>query len=221
MAGSRRRARGAHSLVGGTAGRLIPVPPPDTDKIIIVSPFVDKTFLARQKSVESNSTQRVLLTTMREIERAGPLLSGFDDLLVLDAPDYPARDPLPDAEEGAAPASSTVEADEEEEIGRGLHAKLLFMRSRQRRRLWLGSANATMRAWSGRNVEVMAQLLINEGVEKGLMALLGSARNSSPHQRTNICLTMRSSRTKLSSAHVHRLLRGGRRASQLRVICCF
>src|SRR5262249_10228082 len=58
----------------------------------------------------------------------------------------------------------------------GLHAKLLFIRSGQTRRLWLGSANATMRAWTGRNAEGTADLLITESVEKGLKALLDSAR---------------------------------------------
>ena len=66
--------------------------------------------------------------------------------------------------------------EEEEEVGRGLHAKLLFMRSGRKRTLWLGSANATMRAWTGRNVEVTAELTVSESVEKGLTALLGSAR---------------------------------------------
>ena len=76
----------------------------------------------------------------------------------------------------ASAPDSDVAEDEEEEVGRGLHAKLLFMRSGQKRRLWLGSANATMRAWTGRNAEVTAELLVTEPVEKGLRALLGSAR---------------------------------------------
>jgi hypothetical protein len=40
----------------------------------------------------------------------------------------------------------------------------------------LGGANATLRAWTGRNAEVTAELLVTEPVEKGLKALLGSAR---------------------------------------------
>ena len=50
------------------------------------------------------------------------------------------------------------------------------MRSGRKRTLWLGSANATMRAWTGRNAEVTAELLVTELIEKGLKALLGSAR---------------------------------------------
>src|SRR3546814_21045743 len=40
----------------------------------------------------------------------------------------------------------------------------------------LGSANATRRAWSGRNAEATLELRITEGVEVGLKALVGAAR---------------------------------------------
>ena len=141
-----------------------------------VSPFIDKNFLARLAPQATKPMRRVLLTTMREIERIGPSLAAFDVLLALDAPDYPIGDPEPDPQSAASVPDSAVAEDEEEEVGRGLHAKLLFMRSGQKRRLWLGSANATMRAWTGRNAEVTAELLVTEPVEKGLRAFLGSAR---------------------------------------------
>ena len=160
----------------GSGGQPIPVPPVGTDEVVVVSPFIDKNFLAQQVSQVTKPMRRVLLTTMREIERIGPSLTVFDDLLALDAPDYPIGDPEPDPQSAASAPDSGVAEDEEEEVGRGLHAKLLFMRSGQKRRLWLGSANATMRAWSGRNAEVTAELLVTEPVEKGLRALLGSAR---------------------------------------------
>jgi hypothetical protein len=70
--------------------------------------------------------------------------------------------------------------DEGEQLGRGLHAKLLFVRSGRKRTLWVGSANATMRAWTGRNAEVMAELLVTEPIEKGLKVLIGSARLVDP-----------------------------------------
>lgn len=160
----------------GTGNQHVPVPPTGTDEIVVVSPFVDKNFLARQKSDGAKPARRVLLTTMREIERVGPSLAAFDDLLALDAPDYPVGDPEPDPQLAASSADFDPVDDEEEEVGRGLHAKLLFMRSGRKRTLWLGSANATMRAWSGRNAEVVSELLITEPVEKGLRVLLGSAR---------------------------------------------
>ncbi len=160
----------------GIGGLQAPIIPPGADEIVVVSPFVDKTFLSAKVLKGSSGAKRVLLTTMREIERMGPSLASFDELLALDAPDYPIGDPeLKQAH--AAPASEAdVAENEEEEIGRGLHAKLLFVREGRRRTLWLGSANATMRAWTGRNAEVTAKLHVTGVVEKGLKALINSAR---------------------------------------------
>ena len=158
----------------GTGGLQAPVPPARADEIVIVSPFIDKNFLAGQ--VSKTPARRVLLTTMREIERIGPSLSSFDELLALDAPDYPIGDPEPEQAHSVPTSAADAADDEEEEIGRGLHAKLLFVRAGRKRTLWLGSANATMRAWTGRNAEVIAELQITEALEKGLRVLLGSAR---------------------------------------------
>lgn len=160
----------------GTGNMAVPVPGTSTDEIVVVSPFIDKTFLDQQAAHGSKPARLVLLTTIREIERIGPSLAAFDDLLVLDAPDYPVGDPEPDADIAVAASDRDPSDGGEGELGRGLHAKLLFMRAGQRRRLWLGSANATMRAWTGRNVEVTAELVVTEPVERGLKALTGSAR---------------------------------------------
>lgn len=158
----------------GSGDLQAPVPTAGADEIVVVSPFIDKSFLAGQVSNGPTPARRVLLTTMREIERGGPSLSSFDDLLALDAPDYPIGDPEP--EHPVSTSETEAAVDEEEEIGRGLHAKLLFVRAGRKRTLWLGSANATMRAWTGRNVEVTAELHVAEALEKGLKALLGLAR---------------------------------------------
>lgn len=160
----------------GLGDQPVPVPPAGTDEVVVVSPFVDKSFLARQIPKGAKPARCVLLTTMREIERIGPMLAAFDDLLALDAPDYPISDLEPDPPSSASGANVGSDEEEEEEVGRGLHAKLLFIRSGRKRTLWLGSANATMRAWTGRNAEVTAELLVSEPVERGLKALLGSAR---------------------------------------------
>lgn len=158
----------------GTGGLQAPVPPAGADEIVVVSPFIDKNFLAGQ--VSKTPARRVLLTTMREIERIGPSLSSFDELLALDAPNYPIGDPEPEQAHPVPTSAADAADDEEEEIGRGLHAKLLFVRAGRKRTFWLGSANATMRAWTGRNAEVIAELQITEALEKGLRVLLGSAR---------------------------------------------
>lgn len=160
----------------GSGDQPLPMLSPGTEEIVVISPFVDKTFLSRLR-VEGKKPRRVLLTTMREIERIGPALGAFDQLLALDAPDYPPADQLSEPQVTATELDNKGVANgEEEELGLGLHAKLLFVRSGQKRRLWLGSANATMRAWTGRNVEVVAELRISEPVERGLKALLGSAK---------------------------------------------
>lgn len=160
----------------GSGREGVPVPPGGADDLVVVSPFIDKTFLSRQMPKGAKPARCRLLTTMREIERIGPSLSVFDELLALDAPEYPAGDIGSDSQ--APPSDDDVDAagDEEGETGRGLHAKLLFVRCGRKRTLWLGSANATMRAWTGRNAEVTAELRISELVERGLNALLGSAR---------------------------------------------
>src|SRR3546814_4979336 len=152
----------------------IPTPPARTDEILIVSPFVDKAFLAAQMPPGKDKPSRTLLTTMREIDRVGPSLRAFDSLLALDGPDYPIADPEP-ADSAAALGEQDDAADEEQQIGRGLHAKLLFWRTGRSRTLWLGSANATRRAWSGRNAEATLELRITEGVEVGLKALIDAA----------------------------------------------
>ncbi|WP_316191851.1 MULTISPECIES: phospholipase D family protein [unclassified Bradyrhizobium] len=160
----------------GSGGLQVPTPSAGADEIVVVSPFIDKSFLAAQVSKEPALARRVLLTTMREIERLGPSLSSFDELLALDAPDYPTGDPELEQAHPLLTSETAGPDDEEEEIGRGLHAKLLFVRAGRKRTLWLGSANATMRAWTGRNAEVVAELHVTEALEKGLKALLGSAR---------------------------------------------
>ncbi|UIK06212.1 phospholipase D family protein [Neorhizobium galegae] len=133
---------------------------------------MDAGFLRHVAKTASRSG-RQLLSTRFEIERLAATCRIFGDSLALDAPDYP-----PSAFESSdlvhpTPASA---AEEGEELGRGLHAKLLHIRQGDRRRLWMGSANATQRAWSGRNVEIIAELSIDESVEAGLMSLVAEAR---------------------------------------------
>ena len=89
----------------GLGDQPIPVPPAGTDEVVVVSPFVDKSFLARQIPKGAKPARCVLLTTMREIERIGPTLAAFDDLLALDAPDYPISDPEPDPQSSASDAN--------------------------------------------------------------------------------------------------------------------
>src|SRR3546814_6561476 len=86
----------------------IPTPPARTDEILIVSPFVDKAFLAAQMPPGKDKPSRTLLTTMREIDRVGPSLRAFDSLLALDGPDYPIADPEPRSEEHTSELQSLM-----------------------------------------------------------------------------------------------------------------
>lgn len=88
------------------------------DEIVIVSPFVDQRFLARQTSDRKKQGRYVLLTTIREIERIGPTLASFDELLALDAPEYPAGDMDPELPDSNGQSEEARVNDEEEEIGR-------------------------------------------------------------------------------------------------------
>ncbi|VVO67785.1 hypothetical protein PS858_01130 [Pseudomonas fluorescens] len=160
----------------GNGTLALPTPRDDTEAVVVVSPFIDHAFLSALALPMDKPRRRVLLSTLREIERAGPSLPAFYELLALDAPDYPLADAPSEEQSASEQVNDGERPAEEEAVGNGLHAKLLFMRSGQQRWLWLGSANATMRAWSGRNVEVMARLRIDKQVEQGLLALLGSAR---------------------------------------------
>lgn len=154
----------------GDGAWSLPDLPSRVDAVTVVSPFLDAGFLAHVRKTECAPGGRRLLSTLLEIERLAGTCATFGELLALDAPDYPAASvPTRDHEE-------TVALSEGEEIGRGLHAKLLHIRQGERRRFWVGSANATRRAWTGRNVEIIAELSVDEAVEAGLLELLRSAR---------------------------------------------
>ncbi|WP_296167067.1 phospholipase D family protein, partial [uncultured Brevundimonas sp.] len=148
----------------------LPDLPKRVDALTVVSPFLDAGYLSHVRKAECAPGERRLLSTLFEIERLAATCAGFGELLALDAPDYPAVSVPTAAEEEAAALS------EGEEVGRGLHAKLLHIRQGERRRFWVGSANATCRAWTGRNVEIIAELSVDETVEDGLLELLRGAR---------------------------------------------
>jgi hypothetical protein len=66
------------------------------------------------------------------------------------------------------------DSDDEQPEGRGLHAKLVLATHNQGHTLWLGSANATSAAWSGKNAEVMARLTVtDQAIIDGLLEFMG------------------------------------------------
>ena len=76
----------------------------------------------------------------------------------------------------AATVENAAPEDEDEQIPVGLHAKIFAVRKAKRIQLWVGSPNATNRAWSGSNVEVIAEIAAPARVLDGLYDLLQKAR---------------------------------------------
>jgi len=149
------------SLLGPGLAKGFPQPPTDTDRMFVVSPFLDATTVRATSNWGSDKTHRVIVSTSMEFQRLlhedDKVFTGFDDLRVQPLPDLPV--------EGAATLDEETDAvveiaEGEEAPPAGLHAKLLFAAKGTRRQLWLGSANATERGWEGRNVEVVAELSI-------------------------------------------------------------
>jgi hypothetical protein len=149
------------SLLGPGLAKGFPQAPPDTDRMFVVSPFLDATTVRAASNWGSTKTHRVIVSTSMELQRLlhedDKVFAGFDDLRVQPLPDLPAEGASTLDEE----THTVVEiAEDEEAPPAGLHAKLLFAAKGSRRQLWLGSANATERGWEGRNVEVVSELSI-------------------------------------------------------------
>ena len=158
-------------------------PDDDVDEVIAVSPFLDGTIVKAIGDWGGPRTKRRLLSTQLALAKIArqtckPLAGFKDSLFVLDTP-------MPEEVEPTAstsPDQAAGEEDEDEQILVGLHAKIFMVRKGKKLRLWVGSANATQRAWTGENVEVMAEVTATASVQEGLMALLSKARAVSVSQ---------------------------------------
>ena len=148
----------------------------EADEVFAVSPFLDGATVKTIGSWGGPKTRRILLSTQAELAKlaaqASKPLSGFQDKL------YVLESPAPEAVEPTTAVSddAPAEDDELEQLVIGLHAKLVAVRKGKALRLWVGSANATKRAWSGTNVEVIAEATASAHVLDGLHALLHQAR---------------------------------------------
>jgi hypothetical protein len=153
------------SLLGPGLAQGFPRPPSDTDRVFVVSPFLDAKTITAASAWGGGKTRRTLVSTAMELQRLlradNKALAGFDDLRIQPIPDLPGEGA--DTLDEGIPA--TVEtAESEDPPPAGLHAKLFFAAKGTRRQLWLGSANATERGWQGRNFEVVANLSISRDV---------------------------------------------------------
>ncbi len=137
----------------GEAGLGLPPAPAGTRTLIAVSPFIDATTIRHLANWGGAGTSRVLLTTpacLRDLAaKARPALTHFVRLHTIDS--------APPAD---APEPESTGADQMKEPNRGLHAKLLWYSATDGDHLWLGSANLTDRAWSGKNSEAMIHLRV-------------------------------------------------------------
>ena len=137
----------------------------------MVSPFLD---LATVKSVGAwggKGARRILLSTPVAMDAIAAqddqvITSAFQEILQTDTPEQIAvgSDPLEDE-----PHLEIRTAEGEQLAPAGLHAKLLYTALGSDRRLWLGSANATGRAWDGRNHEIVAEIALGAEPARALL----------------------------------------------------
>jgi hypothetical protein len=124
--------------------------PHDSWRRLIVAPFVKEDFLER---FTKKGRRDYLVSRESTIEQLGkPPLSHLGHVWVL-RPEAEADPASIDAD--AAPADQRIETSAPEL--RGLHAKLFVMNDPYRARIWTGSANATIQAFT-QNVEFLVHL---------------------------------------------------------------
>ncbi|MEX1028350.1 MAG: phospholipase D family protein [Candidatus Paceibacterota bacterium] len=146
--------------------RTLPRAPDRVDCLTVISPFLDGTTIGDLGKWGTGGTHRTLVSTRAELAKlaaqSGQPLSGFAELLYLDAPvpDQQTADDVSDRENASS--------QDEEPEPRNLHAKIIYARAGSRRLVWTGSANATQRGWCGPNREIVAELVVSPEVAGGL-----------------------------------------------------
>jgi hypothetical protein len=169
------------SLLGPGLERGFPNPPGDTERMFVVSPFLDAKTVRLAAGWGGPKTSRTLVSTDLEFQRLlredGEVFEGFKNLCRQPLPDLPTECAVNIEEENRA---AVEVAEGEEAPPQGLHAKLLFAAKGKRRQLWIGSANATDRGWGGRNFEIVAELAVNQEVAEGIEAFVNTCERHTP-----------------------------------------
>jgi hypothetical protein len=169
------------SLLGPAFDKGFPKPPADTERMFVVSPFLDAKTVRMAAGWGGPKTRRTVVSTDVEFQRLlhgdGQVFAGFENLCRLPAPELPLEGAVTFGEDNGAAAELI---DGEEPQPAGLHAKLLFAAKGTRRQLWLGSANATERGWQGRNVEIVAELTMSRDVAEGIEAFVETCEAFTP-----------------------------------------
>lgn len=162
-------------LNGLDRGVPLPADPPSgaIDGITIISPFLSPDFLKKAGNWGA-AESRTLISSMPALadmaSRSRTSLTGFSKILAYAAPDV-----LADESTLALPGNESVAEDDVEPAPLALHAKMFCFHLGERTILRVGSANATERAWSGRNSEIMVELEAGEAFTSGLAFLIGKA----------------------------------------------
>lgn len=159
-------------LLLSDGGDNLPLAPRGVEEVTVVSPYLHPRTIRQIGSWGSEGCQRRILSTVSELARvhaaAGSPLAGYAQILALEGAPQAAEDT-------ELNSTAAVEAATERHEP-GLHAKLLVARRGNRLTMWVGSANATERAWRGRNAEIVARMEGAAALGSGIEALLGTAR---------------------------------------------
>ena len=179
------------SLLGPNLAAGFPSPPADTERVLVVSPFLDPTAdssIVREIAQWGGSqTQRTLISTASDLQRLwetdSNVFNGFAKVCTLPYPELSVEGTELLAEE----TPDTVETAEGEKLPpAGLHAKLFLASNRTRRQLWIGSANATRRGWDGRNFEIVATTLIGRDAADALLEFASTGEAFKPSSSPSV-----------------------------------
>jgi hypothetical protein len=167
-------------LTASNAPHDLPSPSEKLDEVFVVSPFLDGSIVGRTGRWGDAKTKRYLLSTLPELAKiarqvAKPL-TGFEHVSFLEPSSAEPTDPSIGADDGDTRTTNG----ELEYVRPGLHAKIIAVRKSKELRLWIGSANATQRAWGGKNVEVIAEIVAESSVGDALRELINQQKIVSP-----------------------------------------
>lgn len=161
----------------------LPTCVPNAQEIWLISPFLDTATVRAVSQLGTSAAKRTLVSLPREIDAVASgmgvadLVEKYQAILCLDQPLLAAVGADALADKGVE-EKEVVDGEEPPPVG--LHAKLLYSARGTDRRLWLGSANATDRAWSGRNFEIMTEIELGPEPVDALRVFVGHGRIYQP-----------------------------------------
>ncbi len=150
-----------------TKGRGLPEEPRRIESLLVVSPFLDGGTVEELGKWNSPEKHRTLLSTHLTLsgiakQKKNPLRHfGKGEVLYMDASDEDENRGIL-SEEADEKKNENVALDDI-----GLHAKLILAYRNGQSTLWLGSPNATKRAWE-KNYEIVARLSLNQELAEEL-----------------------------------------------------